>query len=55
MEYLTHILTFLAGLGAGWTLKIAISNRSADNSRRTKTVQKQNNSGGDIAGGDINK
>lgn len=53
MDYLTHILTFILGLGAGWTLNIVIKSRSSNNSRRT--VQKGNNVGGDMAGGDIKK
>lgn len=55
MEYLTHILTFIAGLGAGWTLKIVISNHSATNIRKTSVTQKNNSAGGDIVAGDMNK
>jgi hypothetical protein len=53
MEYLSHILTFVAGLGAGWTLKLAISNRTSRKSRSTFTSQKGNSAGRDMAGGDI--
>jgi len=55
MEYLTHALTFIAGLGAGWTLKVVISNRSTNNSRKATTTQRNNSVGGDMAGGDIHK
>jgi len=55
MEYLTHIATFIAGLGAGWTLKVVISNKHIQNSKKIKTRQENNNVGGDMAGGDINK
>jgi hypothetical protein len=55
MEYLSHIFTFVAGLGAGWTLKVVISNRSSRTSRTTITSQSGNHVGGDLAGGDINK
>jgi hypothetical protein len=55
MEYLTHVLTFLAGLGAGWTLKVVISNRTTKNSVKRNVVQKNNTAGGDIVGGDMNK
>lgn len=53
MEYLSHILTFVAGLGAGWTLKVVISNRTSRKSRNTFTSQKGNTAGRDMAGGDI--
>lgn len=55
MEYLTHIATFIAGLGAGWTLKVVISNKRIQNSKKINTQQNYNNVGGDMAGGDINK
>jgi hypothetical protein len=55
MEYLTHILTFLAGLGAGWTLKVVISSKTTKNSVSRNVVQKNNTAGGDIVGGDMNK
>lgn len=55
MEWLTHIGTFLLGLGAGWTLKVVISNRSSRSSRVTLTSQKNNRVGGDMAGGDMHK
>lgn len=55
MEYLTYFLTFIAGLGAGWTLKVVISNRSTNSSRKTITTQRDNQVGGDMAGGDIHK
>jgi hypothetical protein len=52
MEWLTHIISFLVGLGAGWTLKVIISNRSSHSSRTTVTSQKHNSAGGDIVAGD---
>lgn len=55
MEYLTHIATFITGLGAGWTLKVVISNKHIQNSKKISTQQKSNTVGGDMAGGDINK
>ncbi|PVZ59442.1 hypothetical protein C9422_09775 [Pseudomonas sp. B1(2018)] len=55
MDYLSHVLTFLAGLGAGWTLKIFVSNRSSRKSRTTFANQTGNSVGGDMAAGDINK
>ena len=52
MDWLSHIVTFLAGLGTGWTLKVVFSSRT-DNSRRTSIVsQKGNHAGGDIVAGD---
>ena len=52
MDWLTHIGAFIAGLGAGWTLKVVISNRS-DSSRKISIVsQKGNHAGGDIVAGD---
>lgn len=49
MQYISEIMSFLVGLGAGWTLRVAIS------SRTSKTTQRDNFVGGDMAGGDINK
>lgn len=50
MEYLSQILSFLVGLGAGWTLKFVV-----DRSSRNTVAQIGNKAGGDIAGRDINK
>lgn len=55
MEWLTHIGTFLLGLGAGWTLKVVISNKSSQSQRVTLTSQKNNRARGDIVGGDMHK
>jgi hypothetical protein len=55
MEYLSHIVTFIAGLGTGWTLKVAITKMSSSNSRNSFASQKGNTVGGDMAGGDIKK
>ena len=53
MEILTHIGAFLAGLGAGWTLKLVVSSKR--NSRNTIVSQRSNRAGGDIVAGDVNK
>jgi hypothetical protein len=53
MEWLTHIGAFIAGLGAGWTLKVVISNRSKKFVRQTRVSQSNNTAGGDIVGGDV--
>lgn len=55
MEILTPILTFLAGLGAGWTLKVVITNRSDRSIRFTAVSQKGNFAGRDIVAGDVSK
>ncbi|MBV4545093.1 MULTISPECIES: hypothetical protein [Pseudomonas] len=55
MEYLTHIFTFLVGLGAGWTAKIVVSKIQTNNSQKRKTAQNNNTVHGDMAGGDMNK
>ncbi|WP_175652885.1 hypothetical protein [Pseudomonas sp. Marseille-P9899] len=55
MEYLSYIVTFIAGLGTGWTLKVAITKISSRNSRNSSASQKGNTVGGDMAGGDIKK
>lgn len=49
MDIFTHLISFLVGLGAGWTLKIYISTK-ATNIRQTENVV-----GGDMAGGNIQK
>ncbi len=55
MDWWTHVVTFLAGLGAGWTLKVVISNRSTRTSRTSVVSQKNNRVGGDLVGGDMHK
>lgn len=48
MEYLSHILTFVAGLATGYTVRVAISN-----SKSVRLVsQKGNAAGRDIVAGD---
>ncbi len=48
MDFLSHILTFLAGLASGYTIRIVVSN-----SRSTRIVsQKGNVAGRDIVAGD---
>ncbi len=49
MQYLPEILSFLAGLLGGWTLKVMI-----DKSKNSTTIS-DNNVGGDVAGRDLNK
>jgi len=49
MEHLPEILSFLGGLVAGWTIKIMV-----DKSNNSPTIR-DNISGGDIAGRDVNK
>lgn len=55
MDWWTHIVSFLAGLGAGWTLKIVISNRSSQSKRSNIVSQKGNHVHGDMVAGDMNK
>lgn len=50
MEYLSEIISFVLGLGAGWTLKV-VFNRSSNNA----AAQIGNKVGGDMAGRDITK
>jgi hypothetical protein len=49
MQYLPEILSFLAGLLGGWTLKVIF-----DKSKNATTIS-GNTAGGDIAGRDVNK
>jgi hypothetical protein len=55
MDYLGYIFTFILGLGAGWTLKIVISNHFSKHSKTSFISQKANHAGGDIVAGDKNK
>jgi hypothetical protein len=55
MDIITHILTFVAGMGAGWTLKVVITNRSSKSSRSSIVSQKGNRVKGDMVAGDMNK
>lgn len=55
MEYLTHILTFIFGLGTGWTFNVIISRSTTKNVRRTSVTQKEIVAGGDVIGGDSHK
>lgn len=55
MDFLAYIFTFLLGLGAGWTLRIVISNHSSQSSKTSFVSQKYNHTGGDIVAGDMNK
>jgi hypothetical protein len=50
VEYLSAVLSFLAGILSGWTLKVVV-----DRSKRYSNTQIGNRAGGDIAGRDINK
>lgn len=55
MDWLTHLISFFVGLGAGWTLRVVISNRSSQKSQTRFVSQKGNNVGGDMAAGDMHK
>jgi len=55
MDWWTHAAAFLAGLGAGWTLKVMISNRSSRSSRSSLVSQKDIRAGGDVVAGDVHK
>lgn len=55
MDIITHVLTFVAGMGAGWTLKLVITNRSNKSSRSSIVSQKGNRVKGDMVAGDMNK
>ena len=48
-----HLITFAAGLTAGWSVRVAISRRNQV--RSNKVTQTGNFAGGDIVGGDMNK
>lgn len=54
MDYLICAITFFLGLGAGWTLKIIVSNHVSNANRKTSVSQKNNIAGGDIVAGDVN-
>ena len=49
MEYLSEIISFLAGLATGWTMKIKLS--KSDNS----VTQKNIHANGDVVGRDKSK
>ena len=55
MDIITYILTFVAGMGAGWTLKVVIVNRSNKSSRSSIVSQKGNRVKGDMVAGDMSK
>ena len=50
MEFLSEIVSFLAGLVSGFALKVVIDRRKS-----STTIQAANRAGGDIAGRDIHK
>lgn len=51
---LSEMVSFVLGLGAGWSLKVVVDRRAHDQSSNT-VVQKHNRAdGGGIAGRDIN-
>ncbi|QCR61160.1 hypothetical protein FD644_12630 [Serratia fonticola] len=60
MDWITHIVTFLVGLGAGWSLKVVFTSRkkidrSTSNSNNNEVTQKRNKvSRGSIVGRDQN-
>lgn len=49
MEYLSEIISFLAGLATGWTIKVRFS--KSDNSVTQKNIKAK----GDVVGRDKNK
>ncbi|CAB3755410.1 hypothetical protein [Paraburkholderia humisilvae] len=55
MDWWKYVIAVVAALGAGWTLKIAISSRSSRSKRATFVSQKNNHVGGDLVGGDMHK
>lgn len=55
MGWLKYVVEAIAAIAAGWTVKLAISNRSSRSRRTTIVSQKQNHAGGDIVGGDMHK
>jgi hypothetical protein len=55
MEYLTHILTFLVGLGSGVGLMVVFSNKASSRSRIEKPSQFGNFPTEDMPGSDIYK
>lgn len=55
MDWWTHILAFIGGLGAGWTAKVLISYSANKTHRNTISSQKNNHAGGDIVAGDMHK
>ena len=55
MDLWTHIVSFIAGLGVGWTLKVVISTRSSRTKRTNFVLQKGNSAHGDVVAGDVQK
>lgn len=53
MQYITEILSFLAGLGVGFSIKVAIDARRSSSSGATSTRQTGNRVGGHQAGRDV--
>ncbi|MBD8252501.1 hypothetical protein [Pantoea agglomerans] len=58
MEWLTHLITFVIGLGSGWSLKVFISNKKNKNSNNNASNFGSNNrnnnqSGNKVKGGSI--
>ena len=58
MDWITHIITFFVGLGAGWSIRIVYSSRkrvgdTTANSHNHNVTQTGNNvTNGSIVGGD---
>ena len=42
MEWITHIITFLVGLGAGWSIKVVLSSNKKIAESNNKTIQTGN-------------
>lgn len=55
MDWVSHLGTFLAGLVAGYTLKVVINNRSTNKRSINVVSQKGNFAGRDIVGGNNTK
>mgnify|MGYP001181029518 CR=1 FL=1 len=49
MEYLTEILSYIAGIVTGWSIKFVV-----DRSSRNKVIQKNISAKGDVIGRDKN-
>lgn len=50
MDWITHIITFIVGLGAGWSIRIMYSSRkNVDN--RTVTQNSNNVTNGSVVAG----
>lgn len=55
MEWLSHLASFIAGLAAGYTIKVVISRKSTKNTSASFVSQRGNSAGGDIVAGNSTK